>query len=118
MYHGLSRHFSIRSTGTPSPPLAFRVQSKTSRDMTLAWTRGASNGLPLRNYTLQYRTESGGYEKADVYIAGELESYTLTGLTPDTKYYFVLTAVNDKGSYIWYSHSIVVIGPLLYLQRI
>ena len=83
--------------GVPATPIDFRVQTATSRTASLRWTKADSNGLPITNYTLWYRPENGFYVVAGVYIAGSLESYTVEGLNPATKYYFKIAAFNDKG---------------------
>lgn len=89
----------LSSAGVPASPQDFATQPNSSRSITLSWTTaGGGGGLPLRNYTLRYRrSDTDQYSIADVFIGAELERYSLSGLHPNTKYYFTLAAVNDKG---------------------
>ena len=62
------------------------------------------------NYTLQYRTDTEIYSDYNGYIAGDAEEFTATGLTPATKYFFQLQAVNALGLYSFYWSTIFVLN--------
>ena len=97
-------------TDKPGPPQGFYVQSTGSREATLKWTKGDENNLPIMNYTLQYRTDTEIYSDYDGYIAGDDEEFTVTGLTPATKYFFQLQAVNALGQYSFCWSTIFVLN--------
>lgn len=85
----------------PETPVDFTVHSKTAVGVTLKWRKVVKeNQLPVRNFTLWYKSESGAYEVSDVYIRGTVDIFTLSDLSPYTKYYFKMQAVNDIGRLI------------------
>lgn len=43
------------------------------------------------------RTDSTEYQNVQAYIPGTASEYDLTGLQPNTKYYFQIAANNDIG---------------------
>ena len=96
-------------TDKPGPPQGFFIQSTGSREATLKWTKGDENNLPIMNYTLQYRTDTEIYSDYNGYIAGDAEELTVTGLTPATKYFFQLQAVNALGQYRFYCFTVYVL---------
>ena len=66
--------------------------------VTLAWTAPASGGAPIRGYIIDRGTSPDGETGAAVngsLVTGT--SYTVTGLTNGTRYYFKVFAVNAVG---------------------
>jgi hypothetical protein len=62
--------------------------------LTLAWDPNTE--ADLTGYKIYYGTRSGGYDFAiDV---GNVTRYTVTGLEPETRYYFALTAYDTSGN--------------------
>ncbi|HVY07563.1 MAG TPA: Ig-like domain-containing protein [Burkholderiales bacterium] len=78
--------------------------SPTTTSVSLAWdASGASN---LGGYRLYYGTTSGKYLQAlgQGVNVGKTTSYTVTGLTKGTRYYFAVTAYTTSGTESSYSN--------------
>lgn len=73
----------------PEPPTAVTAESTISRTATVSWTPGQANGAPITGFTV---TWEGGSKKCAV-----VTSCTITGLTNNQVYRFVVTATNDVG---------------------
>ena len=82
-------------------PLLLIPSLSYSRDIDFLWT---ANPEPVTSYNLYYKTDSNsdvpydgtGANEGDSPIpVGKVTSFTVTGLSPNETYYFVLTAVND-----------------------
>jgi len=69
--------------------------------ITLLWTTVTdSSNNKATVYKIYYGTESGIYEEPIVVIPdgqADIQSYNITGLSADTKYYFAVTACNNYG---------------------
>ncbi|XP_071534637.1 nephrin-like isoform X2 [Panulirus ornatus] len=90
----VSVHFT-RPT-RPDPPLALKVLNTTHDSVTLAWVPGFDGGKP-QYFRLRYRSKSSSsYQYLDVYEFG-VYTYTVTGLSLDTEYYFSIMSYNDVG---------------------
>jgi len=87
----------ISSVDVPGTPGQFRVTGHTSRSVKLGWGRDLNDNVQPRNYTLAMRTDSTEYQNVQAYIPGTASEYDLTGLQPNTKYYFQIAANNDIG---------------------
>jgi len=72
----------------PPPAPVLNTATAGNAQVTLAWT--AVTGAA--SYSVQYGTVTGVYGTPEV--VGNLSSYTVTGLTNGTTYYFVVTATN------------------------
>ncbi|MDE1822111.1 MAG: fibronectin type III domain-containing protein [Euryarchaeota archaeon] len=80
----------------PSVPRDLSLLPLTSSSLAVSWNPPASGANPILNYTLFYGTTT-AYGHA-VSVAGvNATRYTLTGLTPLTKYYILLRATNLHG---------------------
>ncbi len=81
----------------PSAPTGLSVTNITSNSATICW-----NGAPGASYyTLVYRKDGDTwYSKTHV-----SSCYTLYGLSPNTKYYFYVSATNSAGSAHSYTES-------------
>lgn len=73
----------------PEPPTVVTAESTISRTATVSWTPGQANGAPITGFTV---TWEGGSKKCAV-----VTSCTITGLTNNQVYRFVVTATNDVG---------------------
>jgi len=68
----------------PEPPTGLTVSSYNDTQIVLTWTKGYNDTVIVRNTTRYPINHSDGTE---VYN-GSLETYTDTGLTPSTRYYY------------------------------
>jgi hypothetical protein len=77
--------------------------ASSARDVTFTWT---ANPEPITGYRLYYKlgdvseppydgTEIPGYESP--VVLDKVTTYTITGLSPNITYQFVLTAYNETG---------------------
>ena len=73
--------------------LALFPPQLTASALTLAWDPNAEPDLA--GYKVYYGTESGMY--GFVLDVGNVTQYTVTGLEPETQYYFSLTAMILQG---------------------
>ena len=91
-----STNASAEATATPvAAPGAFTISSAAfaaSGQVAVTW--GASSGVST--YTIKYGTATGVY--GTTFSSSATSPTTVTGLTPDTPYYFMVTAVNAGGS--------------------
>ncbi|MCU0273940.1 MAG: fibronectin type III domain-containing protein, partial [Acidimicrobiales bacterium] len=104
-------------TATPATaPAAPAAPVAVPRDgsVQLSWTAPAATGTPLRDYVVQYATDSAF--TAPVTVADGLStatSTTVTGLANDTPYWFRVAAVNAAGTSGW-STSVTVTPTTLW----
>ncbi|XP_042221326.1 nephrin-like [Homarus americanus] len=90
----ISVHFTPPTR--PDPPLALKVLNTTHDSATLAWIPGFDGGKP-QYFRLRYRSKSSSsYQYLDVYEFG-VYTYTVTGLSLGTEYYFSIMSYNDVG---------------------
>jgi len=67
-----------------------------NQQVSLTWQPPADNGgSPITGYKIYYGTSPGNY--TITIMAGNVTSYTITGLTNGQKYYFVVSAINGVG---------------------
>lgn len=82
--------------------ILFPVQAFTAEDASFTWT---ANPEPYTGYKLYYKTGASSLPPYDgtglnegnspILLGKEVTSYTLTGLSPNNTYHFVLTAYNE-----------------------
>ena len=90
--HALPEDSRVSSPGAPTALTAMAGDAQVS----LSWTAPASNGgSPVTGYNIYHGTSPAGESGTPVQATGT--SATVTGLTNDTTYYFVVTAVNTAG---------------------
>ncbi|KAF7669853.1 hypothetical protein LDENG_00128960 [Lucifuga dentata] len=89
--------------GPPGPPGGVRMIEKTDKTVTLQWSRGADNHIPISKYTIQYRDafskdiwKNATTSPADV--EGNAEMATVEDLFPWTEYEFRVIATNILGT--------------------
>lgn len=83
--------YNAPAAGAPGSPTANAATNKTASSMNVSW--GAVSGAT--GYKVKYGTSSGIYSSTvDV---GNVTSYTISSLKPDTVYYYAVTAYNASG---------------------
>jgi len=93
--HEASATPSVAPPSRPGAPTGLTA-TRGNAQVSLSWTAPASNGgPPVTGYNVYYGTSPGGESGTPVQATGT--SATVTGLTNDTTYYFVVTAVNTAG---------------------
>jgi hypothetical protein len=105
--HGTILEHDDASTWTyqvATPPGAPAISSATpgAEQVTLDWTAPASDGgSPVTGYDVYVGTSSGGESGQPVnpsLLAADTSSYTVTGLSDSTTYFFTVKAVNAAGT--------------------
>ncbi|XP_014666255.1 PREDICTED: protein sidekick-like [Priapulus caudatus] len=95
--------------GAPSKPTISASQI-LARSVTMSWQPGSDNYSPVRYYTVQMREgDNLAWKTHPESISPDLTFYTITDLTPYTKYSFRLQATNDKGASEWSTPSDTVV---------
>ena len=96
--------YSAQTTATPSTipgaPVITSSTSNQNQTSTVSWTAPSDNGgSPISSYNLQYSTSSSGewLPSTPYTVTAPITSYTFTGLTNGTLYYFQVAAVNPSG---------------------
>ena len=99
-YYGTTASTPLTTSGsTVLQPTAFAAPTKTTNAITLKWTKA---GTP--SSYLVYKTtpdENDDYDFSNVTgvtVASTLDTYTFTGLTQLTKYYFQIIAISGTGN--------------------
>ena len=92
---GLSNEASAVPAGAPGPP-TLTAASPSSGSVALSWNAPASNGgAGITGYRVYRSTASGG--EILLTTLGAVTSWTDTGLTNGTTYYYKVTALNSVG---------------------
>ena len=78
----------------PEAPSGFTAQATSPSEVRLTW-----NDLPTETQYMLRRSLDGSdwYALDPVYPPADATSYVVTGLAPETKYYFKLRGINDAG---------------------
>jgi hypothetical protein len=94
---GAASATTLASSSTPSTPTGLTVTSKSGTSIGLAWT--ASSGAT--GYVLQRSTSSNFSPATSIAISGGSTTYTDTGLSRATTYYYRLEATNGSAVSGW-----------------
>ena len=95
---------------SPAQPTNFTATVNSSTEIVLTWNDIASNEISYRIDRSVINVNN--YEEL-VVLDADTESYMDTELTPETKYYYRITAVNEGGSSLaTLVHATTPIGPL------
>ena len=77
---------SVTVRGAPDAPTNVRAVSAESETATVTWTPGATNGEPIKYFTVYWR--------GDQQQCGQVTKCTITGLQNQVEYTFTVTATN------------------------
>jgi hypothetical protein len=104
---GVSENPSVVSAsktprGVPVGPTGLTLAAHASlpwSKMELSWTAGSANGSAITGYKIQRKTGSGGtYADVTANTGNTNVTYTDTGLTEDTTYYYRVAGINVAGT--------------------
>ncbi|MGH9879689.1 MAG: fibronectin type III domain-containing protein, partial [Nitrososphaerales archaeon] len=84
------------TTGVPNPPTSLSVAASSSTQLTLTWT--APSGPAITGYKIEVRVGSSGNYNVLNPNAGTTTSYTHSGLTTGTTYYYKVSSINSVGT--------------------
>lgn len=94
--YGLGTYLCLQyEAAVPAAPVLSGTASNTEN--TLTWTTPANNGSAITDYSLLRGTSSGGESGTPIYTA-LANTYTDTGLTNGTTYYYEVYATNGIGN--------------------
>jgi len=82
---------------SPSAPIALSG-TKGNGKVDLSWTAGSNGGSVITGYRVQYSTDGSNWTTKTTNTGSSLPSYSVTGLTNGTPYYFQVSATNAAGT--------------------
>ncbi|QJD53260.1 minor tail protein [Microbacterium phage Tempo] len=82
---------------TPNAPTPVTYSNVTHNSMRLAWTLAGDGGLPIDQILLRRSLTSDFASYVDYPLAANATSHTVSGLNPDTLYYWRVFAHNSRG---------------------
>ena len=82
--------------------LAALTATAADAEVTLSWTAAASDGAPITGYMIEHDTDMNFPSPTTVTTTDAATSYTVSGLTNGTLYYFRVAAVNTAGTAAYY----------------
>lgn len=91
----------VPATTAPSAPAGLAAMPGSSTTVALIWTAPSNGGSSITGYNVYQAASAGGENYSSPVNASTLittTTYTVTGLTASTKYYFTVKAVNSVGS--------------------
>ncbi|QNJ55963.1 minor tail protein [Microbacterium phage Rasputia] len=88
---------TINRSTTPNAPTPVTYSSVTDTSMRLAWTLAGNGGAALDQVLLRRSLTSDFASYVDIPLAANATSYTATGLTKNTRYYWRVFAHNTNG---------------------
>jgi len=88
--------------GLPAAPTSLAATDHASTPhshIELAWSAGSANGAAITGYKIQRKTGSGGtYANVTANTGNTNVTYTDSGLTAETDYYYRVAAINSEGA--------------------
>ncbi|KAG9509735.1 Tyrosine-protein phosphatase Lar, partial [Fragariocoptes setiger] len=92
----LSSQVTVKThLGVPGVPGDFKEVSKTTRTISLSWSRPTELTEPLSGYKIYWNDTF--TQKSEQRTIPDVESYTLTDLSPDTAYKIRISAFSKRG---------------------
>jgi titin len=90
---------SVTTVGNaPASPTTLKVTATTTTTVTLSWSQAAVvNGSAVRNYIVEYSTNSGGTWTVVTKSVSTSKSLTISGFRTKSTYRFRVKSVNDVG---------------------
>ena len=83
----------------PEAPQAPTISDPTSTSLKLSWTAPGNDGPPINGYNVRFgKTENGPWTQPE---HDDTTTTTLTGLTPNTRYWAQVQAANAEGTGNW-----------------
>ncbi|KAK3593323.1 hypothetical protein CHS0354_031382 [Potamilus streckersoni] len=86
-----------RPPESPTQPTISKSQIQ-SRTITITWSQGFNGYGPVRNYTVQYKSQGQDWTSVLDLIQPNVTTYTVHVLRPNTVYVFRVAATNDIGT--------------------
>lgn len=100
-YSGMVTAIPTTDTTAPETPTGLEATAGDG-EVSLSWD--ANNESDLKGYYIAYKLSGESWKNR--YVGTPTNSYTVTGLNNDTKYYFKIKAVNTSNQYSSYSPAI------------
>jgi hypothetical protein len=108
VYQGTVQYFSlygspvVTNTSLPTPPINVRVVSNTSGQVTLNWAAGPTSpagvyGNAATGYKVYASVDGYGFDGGRTVSGVGTTTLTITGLDPNTPYYFKVASTNAGG---------------------
>ena len=88
---------ALTPSTSPSAPTAI-TGTGGNHKVDLTWTAGDNGGSVITGYTVKYSTDNSNWTTASANTGSNLTSYSVTGLTNGTPYYFEVAAINANGT--------------------
>ncbi|MGN0659834.1 MAG: InlB B-repeat-containing protein [Emergencia sp.] len=84
---------TTEDSAPPKLPQMMRVDSTTANQVVLKWEN--STYRPADKYEIYEQNSNGSYSKIGT-VSADATSYVVTGLEPDTEYYFSMKSIRDN----------------------
>lgn len=92
IFNPTSGNYPCTNPAPGSTPKLSLAQQISASQITLSWTKSSD---PVSHYLVAYGISSGQYQYGNPRIGGRnVTAFTIDALSPNTKYYFIIKAVN------------------------
>ncbi|MDE1764929.1 MAG: fibronectin type III domain-containing protein, partial [Thaumarchaeota archaeon] len=88
---------AVTAGDVPAQPTGLALTTTSAASASLSWIASSSNGYAITQYKIEYSTD-GNTWTAVPNAKPVLTSYTVSGLTSNTLYYFRVSAINKLGT--------------------